>query len=120
MRNFKRFNYKKKQEGKIHWADQDKQKMLMVDDDDTECDCNDEEKRSISSESTCCDGAKAELQMRSKQFHFQSTDFEIWRLFEIDGQAMKDIENAEKVLDFLTVEKLDGNFSLPTNLFSCH
>lgn len=107
------------QEGKIRWADQENEKMLTIDSDDRDCDCNDDDKRSISSESTCCDGAKAELQMRQKQFHFQSTDFEIWRLFEIDNQSMKDVPNAEKLLDILTLGNLDGKLSIYVYLHLC-
>lgn len=68
-----------------------------------------DDKRSISSESTCCNEVKTEFHLRQKQFSSQSTaDFEIWRLFQNDDQNMKEIPDADKILNELTSQKVEN------------
>lgn len=89
----------------------EKEAILMVDD-DNESDCDDDEddddKRSISSESTCCGEIKNETFKLQNHIQQQSADFEIWRLFQVDDQNMKDIPNAEAILNMLTSVDFDG------------
>lgn len=95
----------------MHRENREKEVILVVDDEDvSDCGEDDDSKRSISSESTCYDEVKVEYQMRQKQMHKQSTDFDIWRLFQVDDQNMKDIPNSESILEILSTNGLDGNF----------
>lgn len=87
--------------------------ILDIDDDESDTDHEvepeDDEKRSISSEcSICYDEVKTELQVRQKQIHKQSTDLEIWQLFEVDSQSLRDIDNADTLLELLTATDIDG------------
>lgn len=94
---------------------QEKEAILMVDDDDDDDDDNDcgnaedDDNRSISSESTSCGEFKKESVMLRKNCEQESADLEIWRLFQVDAQNMKDIPNAEAVLSALTAYDLNGN-----------
>lgn len=55
---------------------------------------------SIFSKGSCYD--KTESQMRQKQFNSQfDSDFEIWRLFQVDNQNTEDILNANEILQQL-------------------
>lgn len=95
---------------------QENEAILMVDD-DNESDCDnagdddddDDGNRSISSESTSCGEFKKESIMLRKNCEQESADFEIWRLFQVDDQNMKDIPNAEAVLSTLTACDSNGN-----------
>lgn len=93
----------------------EKESILMVDDDDNVSNCiddddvvdaddDDDDKRSISSESTCI-GETLKIQSNVPQ---QSADFEIWRLFQVDDQNMRDIPNAETILNNLMSADIDG------------
>lgn len=94
---------------------QEKEAILMVDDDDddddddNDCENADDDNRSISSESTSCGEFKKESLMLRKNCEQESADLEIWRLFQVDAQNMKDIPNAEAVLSTLTACDLNGN-----------
>lgn len=79
------------------------------DDEDDNCDDDDDEKRSISSESTSCGEFKKESISLQKNGTQQSADFEIWRLFQVDDQNMKDIPNSEAILNTLMACDLNGN-----------
>lgn len=101
---------------------QEKEAIFMVDDDndnDSDCDEDDDEdeKRSISSESTSCGEFKKESLMLQKNCIQQSADLEIWRLFQVDNQNMKDIPNSETILNTLMACDLNGNYE--TNQFPC-
>lgn len=91
-------------------------KILDIDEYDSDCDGqvddpDDDEKRSISSEcSISYDEVKTEFHMRQKHIHKQSTDLEIWRLFEVDDQNAKDIEYADTLLELLTNNEIDSKF----------
>lgn len=92
---------------------QEKEAILMVDD-DNESDCEDEEddddnNRSISSESTSCGEFKKESLMLRKNGEQESADLEIWRLFQVDDQNLKEIPNAEAVLSTLTACEMNSN-----------
>lgn len=94
---------------------EEKEAILMVDD-DNESDCvdaddddDDENNRSISSESTSCGEFKKESLILRKNGEQESADFEIWRLFQVDNQNMKEIPNAEAVLSILTDCDMNGN-----------
>lgn len=96
---------------------QEKEAILMVDDDDDDDnDCenaeDDDDNRSISSESTSCGEFKKESVMLRKNCEQESADLEIWRLFQVDAQNMKDIPNAEAVLSTLTAYDLSENGKL--------
>lgn len=99
---------------------QEKEAILMVDDDDEEgypSDCgNEDDNRSISSESSSCGEFKKESLMLRKNCEQESADLEIWRLFQVDAQNMKDIPNAEAVLSTLTACDLNGKLSLVIKL----
>ncbi|XP_031618662.1 transient receptor potential channel pyrexia [Contarinia nasturtii] len=87
-----------------------KDEILMVDN-DNELDCVDDEdddKRSISSESTCCGNIKTETLKHLNNAQQQSCDFEIWRLFQVDDHNMKDIPNSDAILNILASTDLDG------------
>lgn len=97
-------------------------KILDIDDDDSDCDDQDEpdddEKRSISSEcSISYDEVKTEFHIRQKHIHKQSTDFEIWRLFQVDDQNLKDIEHADTLLESLTNNEIDGKPNIASKPF---
>lgn len=77
-------------------------------DSDSDDDDEDDDKRSISSESTCFGEIKKETLALHKQMHQQSADFEIWRLFQVDDQNMREIPNAETILNALTAADSDG------------
>lgn len=84
-------------------------KILDIDDDESDSDghddAEDDEKRSISSESSISySEVKSEFQMRQKQ----STDFEIWRLFQVDDQNLKDIDYSDELLELLTTTEIEG------------
>lgn len=79
------------------------------DDEDGDGDDDDDEKRSISSESTSCGEFKKESVSLQKNGAQQSADFEIWRLFQVDDQNMKDIPNSEAILNTLMACDLNGN-----------
>lgn len=89
----------------------EKEAILMVDDDDDNVmmlsDCDDDN-RSISSESTSCGEFKKESLILRKTCVQESADLEIWRLFQVDDQNMKDIPNAEAALSTLTACDLSG------------
>lgn len=91
----------------------EKEAILMVDDDndnesdDDVDDDDDDEKRSISSESTSCGEFKKETLRLQKNLAQQSSDYEIWRLFQVDNQNMKDIPNADAIIEILN---LNGNY----------
>lgn len=93
---------------------QEKEAILMVEDDDnvmmlSDCDDGeDDDNRSISSESTSCGEFKRESVMLRKNCVQESADFEIWRLFQVDDQNMKEIPNAEAILSTLTACDLNG------------
>lgn len=92
-------------------SNQEKEAILMVDyDNETDCDDDDDDddKRSISSESTCCGEIKTEKKKIHNRIQEQSCDFEIWRLFQVDDQNMKDIPNSEVILSILTSIDSDG------------
>lgn len=89
--------------------------ILMVDDDiEGECDYNDDidndddDKASISSESTCSSEMKKDTLVLQKNIQEQSADLEIWRLFQVDDQNMKDIPNSDVILNILTACNLNG------------
>lgn len=97
------------------FSNHERESILMVDDDDNLSECvdddddEDDDKRSISSESTCCGEFKNEtLKLNHSHMQQQSTDFEIWRLFQVDDQNMRDIPNAEAILDSLTTADMNG------------
>lgn len=88
-------------------------KILDIDDDESDLDGHeepeDDEKRSISSESSISySEVISEFQMRQKQIHKQSADFEIWRLFQVDDQNLKDIEHSDELLEMLTTTEIEG------------
>lgn len=98
-------------------------------DDDNESDCDDDDEdednnRSISSESTSCGEFNKESMMLRKSCEQASADFEIWRLFQVDDQNMKDITNSEAVLSILTACDSNGNvertFNQISNCFTIH
>lgn len=74
-------------------------------------DGEDDDERSISSESTCCGEIKMETLKLHNNNRQQSSDFEIWRLFQVDDQNMNDIPNAEAIMNILTSADLDGKIS---------
>lgn len=90
--------------------------ILDIDDDESESDHEDDEpeddeKRSISSEcSIYFDEVKTDFQVRPKQLHQHSADLEIWRLFEVDRQSLKDIDDADTLLDLLTTTEIEGRY----------
>lgn len=93
--------------------------ILMVDDDiegecdydddiDDDIDDDDDDKGSISSESTCSSDMKKDALVLQKNIQEQSADLEIWRLFQVDDQNMKDIPNSDAILNILTACNLNG------------
>ncbi|XP_055322540.1 transient receptor potential channel pyrexia isoform X2 [Sitodiplosis mosellana] len=89
--------------------DDDDNVSECVDDDEVDDDEDDKRSESITSESTCCGDFKNEtLKLHSNNIQQQSADFEIWRLFQVDDQNMKDIPNAEAILNSLTSADMDG------------
>lgn len=101
----------------LEFLSQDENDSILIDDDDNvseSVDDDDDDKRSesISSESTCCGDFKDEtLKLHSNNnIQEQSADFEIWRLFQVDDQNMKDIPNAEAILNALTSTEMDGKW----------
>lgn len=93
-------------------SSEEKDSILMADyDNESDCDDDDDDddgKRSISSESTCCGEIRSEKKKIQSRIQPQSCDFEIWRLFQVDDQNMKDIPNSETVLSLLTSSDNDG------------
>lgn len=97
-------------------SSQEKESVFMVDydnetdydDNDDDDDEDDDDKRSISSESTCCGEIKSEKKKIHNHIQQESCDFEIWRLFQVDDQNMKDIPNSEAILEILTSIDYDG------------
>lgn len=95
------------------FSSQEKESILMVDDDDNvsefvDDDDEEDEDDDISSESTCCGDFKKETLKLHSNLQQQSADFEIWRLFQVDDQNMKDIPNADVILNKLTSTDIDG------------
>lgn len=91
---------------------QDSELMLRADEDESECvgsyddDDDDDAKRSISSESTCYGGyedIRSDFQPEQKPVTLSNqSDNEIWRSFQVSDQNMKDIPNADKILNDLS------------------
>lgn len=94
----------------------DKNDAIVMIDDDIEGDCDedddddDDDNRSISSENTCSGATKKETQILQKKLQEQSADYEIWHLFQVDDQNLKDIPNSEAILNLLTACNLNGNY----------
>lgn len=89
------------------------------DDDDNDDDDDDDDKRSISSESTCSGEIKKEAFMLQKKNQEQSADFEIWRLFQVDDQNMKDIPNSDAILNVLRACNLNGKYECKKHARMC-
>ena len=101
----------------MHWENQNKQNLLMVDDldddvcgdevDDDDLADDEDDKKSISSEGSC-QGLPIEVPQQ-KQLNNHQSDSDIWQMFEFD-QTLKELPNAESVLDILGTGQFDGGF----------
>lgn len=84
------------QDDDLRWVDsrEKKQNLLLSDADE-----------SISSESSAED---QESPLDHKVLNCQSNDSDLWQMNEVDN-AIKDLPNADAVLDILNARALDGN-----------
>lgn len=94
---------------------QDSEMILMADEDESDCVGfydDDDEKRSISSESTCYGGyddMKSDFQPGQKPFTLSNqSDIKVWRSFQVNDQNMQDIPNADKILKDLSSTNVES------------
>lgn len=93
---------------------QDSEMILMADEDERECVgfYDEDEKGSISSESTCYGGyddMKSDFQPEQKPFTLSNqSDIKIWRSFQVSDQNMQDIPNADKILEDLSSKNVES------------
>lgn len=94
---------------------QDSAFILIADEDESEFlgSYDEDEKRSISSESTCYGGydvLKTDFQpAEQKPFTlFNQADTELWRLFQVSDQNIQDIPNADKILNDLSSKNAES------------
>lgn len=102
----------------MHWENENQQNLMMseveddrdngLDDDEENADGDDQS--SISSENSCCDV----LMLESSPVHHkprivQSPEPKIWHSMpDIDENILKELPNAEKILDDLVAENWDS------------
>lgn len=66
---------------------------------------DDDDKRSISSESSC-EGLTAETRFSRKNIGTQSNDSDLWQMNEVD-EALRGLPNAEAILDIVNSGQLE-------------
>lgn len=104
----------------------DSEFILMADEDESNCigsynNDDGDEKRSISSESTCCGDMKSDFQPKQKPVTLSDqSDIEIGRLFQVSDQNMQDIPNADKILNDLSSQNVESEPITIKIVFSIH
>lgn len=105
------------QENNLHWENENQQNLLRseVEDDrdnglDEDDDANDQS--SISSENSCCDILPPESSLSHQNAHVgQSAEANIWQSMpDIDDNILKELPNAERILDDLLAENWESNY----------
>lgn len=89
-------------------SNRENETILMVDGDNESNSDDDDDKGSISSESTCRGEINHETLKLHNHIQQQSSELEIWRLFQVDDQNMKEIPNSDAILNMLTAVDFDG------------
>lgn len=108
------------QENNLHWENENKQNFLMSeveddrDDNGLDDDDNADDRSSISSENSCCDVLTPESSPLRQKVHIgQSTEAKIWHSMpDIDKTILKELPNAESILDDLIAEKWESTSPL--------
>lgn len=99
----------------MHWENENKQNLLMseVEDDREDDGLNDDDevldRSSISSENSCCDVLTESTPMHQTMHSGQSSEAKVWHsLPDIDEDILKELPNADQILDDLVAENWES------------
>lgn len=110
----------------MHWENENKKNLLMseseVDDDrdDNGLDDDDDalDRSSISSENSCCDVLTESSPMHQTTHRSQSPKAKVWHSIpDIDENILKELPNADRILDDLMAENWESKLMYMTYMF---